>query len=176
MKGLVDAGKVLVVCLFCFVGFFFFFKSQKQCWAVADLFGGRYEILELLNDHFGCTLAREGVKLRKTGSWERSLKSCLRVVVILQSLDLVNQPLFPGICAFCNFEDINYITSCPTSVHSEANFSALDALPFWLMTSGYFHHSIPLPKPTSSAKLNVENSLPFLFIKHFHWHTLMITA
>lgn len=175
MKGLVDAGKVLVVCLFCFVVFCFFFflitKAMVSC--CRSFFGGGMKYLNYLTITLAALWPEKGLSWGKLEA-ERGLKSCLRAV-ILQSLDLVNQPLFPHICAFCNFEDINYITSCPTSVHSEANFSALDALPFWLMALGHFHHSIPLPTATSSAKLNVENSLPFLFIKHFHWHTLTIT-
>lgn len=78
-----------------------------------------------------------------------SLKFCIGVVVILLFLGLVNQFLFPHISAFCDFEDINYITSLPTSVISEANLSALNVLPFQLMASE------PFPLPCYPACLHI---------------------
>lgn len=45
MKGLVDAGKVLVVCLFCFVGFFFFLNHKSNVELLQIFLGGGMKYL-----------------------------------------------------------------------------------------------------------------------------------
>ena len=86
-----------------------------------------------------------------------NFKLCIRVVVILLFLELVNQLLLPHICAFCHFEDSNYITTHPISVNSEANLSALNILLF-LFCFSFFFRAIPAAHGGSQAKGQIQHS------------------